>query len=123
MAFSRARVSRDHETLLALYEVQLRDLNHLSLIHSGLEYEVEVGKKFPLGELCVFYPALYPPLDLGVGLYGEQPLNQFRRRQRLLYGTGKLLIKDLLYTQKLQCFQVAPDLRDGLFLLHRLSPV
>ena len=50
MAFPRAGVSCNHETLFAPHEVQLRDLRHLGLVHSRLEYEVEVCKKFSFRE-------------------------------------------------------------------------
>ena len=86
MAFPRAGAPRDHQALLTPYEVQLRDLHHLGLVHSGLEYEVEVSKKFSLGEFRVFYSSLYSSFDQGVGLDGKQPFKKFRRRQRLLCG-------------------------------------
>ena len=50
MAFPCAGVPCDHKPLLTPYEVQLRDLHQLGLVYSGLEVEVEVRKKLPVGE-------------------------------------------------------------------------
>jgi len=50
VAFPCARVPCDHEPLLPPYEVQLRNLHHLGLVCPGLESEVELRKKFPIGE-------------------------------------------------------------------------
>ena len=50
MAFPCAGVPCDHKPLLTPYEVQLRDLHQLGLVHPGLESEVKVRKKLPVGE-------------------------------------------------------------------------
>jgi len=48
MAFPRAGVSSNHESLLTLYEVHLCNLQHLSFIQSTLERKVEVGHELSL---------------------------------------------------------------------------
>jgi len=122
MAFSGAGVACDHKPLLTSYKVQFRDLQDLCFVYPGLEAKVEVRKELPVGESGLFDPSLDPSFDPGVCLDGKQSLKEFRRRQRLLRGTGKLFFKNLLYSDQLQGLQMLPDLRQGL-LRHGLSPV
>ena len=43
-------IPRNHKPLFTTYEVELRYIHHLCFVYSGLEAEVEVRKKLPVGE-------------------------------------------------------------------------
>ena len=122
MAFSSAGVACNHKPLLTPDKVQLRDLQDLCLVHSGLELKVEVRKELALREPGLLDPSLDSSFDPGVCLDGKEPFNELRGRQRLLGGPGKLLVKDLLYSQKLQGLEMLPDPCQG-FLRHGLGPL
>jgi len=114
MAFSGAGVACNHEPLLTGDKVQLRNLQDLGFVHPGLEGKVEVRKEFALRESRVLDPSLNPSFDAGICFDGQQPFNKFRRWKRLLCGTGKFLVKDLLYSQKLQGLEMVSDSGQGL---------
>lgn len=122
MAFSSAGVACNHKPLLTPDKVQLRDLQDLCFVHTGLELEVEGGEEFALRESRLLDPSLDPSFDPGVCLDGKQPFKEFGGRQRLLCGTGKFLVKNLLDSQKLQGLEMLPDSRQGL-LRHGLGPL
>ena len=122
MAFSGAGVACNDQPLLTPDKVQLRDLQDLCLIQSGLEVEVEVRKEFAVGEPGLLDPSLDPSFDPGVCLDGKQPFKEFGGRERLLCGIGKFLVKGLLYSQKLQGLEMVPDPCQGL-LRHGHCPL
>jgi hypothetical protein len=49
-----------------------------------------------------------------MGLDGQEPFHQFRWRKSLLGSPGKLLVKNLLDSQKLQGLQMLSDSGQGL---------
>ena len=108
--------------LLTPDKVQLRDLQDLCFVHPGLEAEVEVRKELSLRKPGVLDSSLDPSFDPGVGLDGKEPFNEFGGWQRLLGGIGKFLVKDFLYSQKLQGLQMLPDSCQGL-LRHGRYPL
>jgi len=122
MAFSGAGVAGNHKPLLTADKVQICDLQDLCFVHPGLELEVEVGEEFALWESRLLDSSLDPSFDPGVGLDGKQPFKEFGRRQRLLGGMGKFLVKDLLDSQKLEGLEMLPDSCQGL-LRHGLGPL
>jgi len=122
MAFPGAGVACNHKPLLTRDKVQLRDLQDLCFVHPGLELKVEVRKELSLRESRLLDSSLDPPFDPGIRLDSKQPFNKFRRRQRLLCGIGKLLVKGLLYSQKLQGLEMLPDSCQGL-LRHGRYPL
>ena len=122
VAFSGAGVSSNHKPLLTGNKVELRDLQDLCFVHPGLEGKVEVRKELSFGESRFFDPSFDPPFDPGIRLNGKQPFEEFGRWECLLCGTGKLLVKDLLYSQKLQGLQMLPDSGQGL-LRHGRGPL
>jgi len=122
MAFSGAGVSCNHKPLLTADEVQVRDLQDLCLVHPGLEGKVEVRKELSLREPGLFDSSLDPSFDSGVCLDGQEPFKEFGGRERLLCCIGELLVKDFLYSQKLQGFQMVPDPCQGL-LRHSRYPL
>ena len=122
MAFPGAGVACNDQTLFALDKVQLRHLQDLGFIHPGLEGEVEVHEELTLRKPRVLDSSFDPSFDPGVGLNGKEPFNKFRRWQPLLSGSGQLLVKDLLYAQKLQGLQMLFDSCQG-FLRHRRCPL
>jgi len=101
MAFSGTGVACNHNPLLTRDKVQLRDLQDLCFVHPGLELEVEVRKELSLRKPGLLDSSLDPSFDAGVGLNGQNPLQEFGGRQRLLCGIGKFLVKNFLYSQKL----------------------
>jgi len=109
MAFSGAGVACDDKPLLTPDEVQLGDLQDLCLVHPGLEGKVEVRKEFAVRESRVLDPSLDPSFDPSICLDGKEPFKELRGRQCLLCSIGKFLVKDLLYSQKLQGFEMVPD--------------
>ena len=122
MAFSGAGVTCDHKPLLTPDKVQFGDLQDLGFVHTGLEGKVEVREELSFGEPGLLDSSLDPSFDPGVCLDGEQPFKEIGRRERLLCGPGKLLVKDLLYSQKLQRLQMLPDSCQG-FLRHGRYPL
>ena len=110
MAFPGAGVTGNDQPLLARNKVELGDLEHLGLIHPGLEGKVEVREKLSLRETGLFDSSLDPSFDPGHGFDRKEPFQKVRGQQRLLCGTGELLVKDFLYPQKLQGLQMLPDL-------------
>ncbi len=91
-------------------------------VHPGLEAKVEVREELSFREPRVLDSSLDPSFDPGVCLDGKQPFQEFGGRQRLLSGMGKFLVKDHLYSQKLQGLQMVPDFCQGL-LRHGLGPL
>ena len=122
MAFSGAGVSSNHEPLLTGDKVQLRNLQDLCFVHLVLEVEVEVRKEFALRKPGFFDSSLDPSFDSGICFDGQQPFKDLGRWERLLCGMGKLLIKNLLYGQKLQGLQIVSDFCQGL-LRHGRYPL
>jgi len=122
MAFSSAGVACNDKPLFTLDKVQFCDFQDLCFIHPGLEGKVEVRKELALREPGLLDPSLDPSFDPGVGLDGKQPFKNLRGRQCLLCGIGKLLVKDLLYSQKLQGLEMLPDPGQGL-LRHGRCPL
>ena len=122
VAFSGTGVACNHKPLLTRDKVQVRDLQDLCFVHPRLELEVEVRKELPLRKPGFLGPSLDPSFDPGVGFDGQQPFEKLGGRERLLGGTGKLLVKDLLYSQKLQGLQMLPDSGQGL-LRHGRGPL
>ena len=122
MAFSGAGVACNHKPLLTPDKVQFRDLQDLCFVHPGLEPKVEVREELAVREARVLDPSLYPSLDPGVCLDGKQPFKELGGGQCLLCSMGKLLVKDLLYSQKLQGLEMLPDPGQG-FLRHGLGPL
>ena len=122
MAFSGAGVACNHEALLAPDKVQLCDLQDLGFVHPGLEGKVEFREELSLGEPRLFDSSLDPSFDPGIGLDGKEPFEEFGGWQGLLCGTGQFLVKDLLYSQKLQSLQMLPDSGQGL-LRHGRYPL
>jgi len=101
VAFSGTGVACNHKPLLTRDKVQLRDFQDLRFVHPRLELEVEVRKELPLRKPGLLDSSLDPSFDPGVGLNGQDPLQEFGGRQRLLCGIGKFLVKNFLYSQKL----------------------
>jgi len=122
MAFSGAGVACNDKPLLTPDKVQLCDLEDVCFVHTRLERKVEVREEFSLGKSRLLDSSLDPSFDPGVCLDGKQPFKEFGGRQRLLCGTGKLLVKDLLYSQKLQGLDMLPDPGQGL-LRHDRYPL
>lgn len=122
MAFSGAGVTCNDKPLFTPDEVQFGDLQDLGFVYSGLEGKVEVREELSLREPGLFDASLDPPFDPGVGLDGKEPFKELRGWQCLLCGIGKLLVKDLLDSQKLQGLQMLPDVCQGL-LRHGRSPL
>ena len=122
MAFSGAGVSCNHKPLFTPDKVQFCDLRDLCFVHPGLEAKVEVREELSLRKPGLFDFSLDPSFDPGVCLDGKQPFKEIGGGQSLLCGTGKLLVKDLLYSQKFQGLQMAPDLCQGL-LRHSRYPL
>jgi len=122
MAFSGAGVSCNHKPLLAPDKVQLCDFQDLGFVHPGLEGEVEFREELSLGEPGFFDSSLDSSFDPGIGLDGKEPFEEFGGWQGLLCGTGQFLVKDFLYSQKLQSFQMLPDSGQGL-LRHGRYPL
>jgi len=122
MAFSGAGVSCNHKPLFTPDKVQFCDLQDLCFVHPGLEVEIEVREEFSLRKPGLFDSSLDPSFDPGICLDGQQPFKEFGGWQRLLCSIGKLLVKDRLYSQKLQGLQMAPDLCQGL-LRHSRYPL
>jgi len=103
-------------------KVQLRNLQDLCFVHPGLEGKVEVRKEFALRKPGFFDSSLDPSFDSGICFDGQQPFKDLGRWKRLLCGTGKFLVKDLLYSQKLQGLEMVSDSGQGL-LRHGLGPL
>ena len=96
MAFSGAGVAGNDQPLLTPDKVQFGDLQDLGFVHPGLEAKVEVREELSLRKSGLLDSSLDPSFDPGVGLDGQQPFKELGGWQRLLCGTGKLLVKDLL---------------------------
>jgi len=109
MAFSSAGVACKDQTLFALDKVQLCDLQDLCFVHTGLEAKVKVREELSFRKPRVLDSSFDPSFDPGVGLNGKEPFDKFRRWEPLLSGTGQLLVKDLLYSRKLQGLQMLSD--------------
>jgi len=122
MAFSGAGVACNHKSLLTSDKVQFRDLQDLCFVYPSLEAKVEVRKELSLRKPRVLDSSLDPSFDPGVCLDSKQPFKELGGRQRLLCGIGKFLVKDLLYSQKLQGLQMLPDFCQGL-LRHGRYPL
>jgi len=122
MAFSGAGVAGNHKPLLTADKVQFCDFQDLCFVHPGLELEVEVREEFAFRESRLLDSSLDPSFDPGVCLDGKDPLQEFGGRQRLLYGIGELLVKNLLYSQKFEGLEMLPDPGQGL-LRHGLGPL
>jgi len=122
MAFSGAGVACNDKPLLTPDKVQLCDLQDLCLVHPRLEAKVEVRKELSFRKPRVLDSSLDPSFNPSVCLDGKQPFKELGGRQRLLCGMGKLLVKDLLYSQKLQDLQMVPDFCQGL-LRHSRYPL
>jgi len=122
MAFSGAGVAGDDQPLLTPDKVQFGDLQDLCFVHPGLEAKIEVRKEFAVRESGLLDSSLDPSFDPGVGLDGQQPLQELGGGKRLLCGTGKFLVKNLLYSQELQGLQMLPDSGQGL-LRHGRYPL
>lgn len=122
MAFPGAGVARNDKALLAPDKVQLRDLQDLCFVHPGLELEVEVREELSLRKPGLLDSSLDSSFDPGVCLDSKDPLQEFGWRQCLLCGIGKFLVKDLLYSQKLQGLEMLADSGQGL-LRHGRSPL
>ena len=75
-----------------------------------------------LGESGLFDSSLDSSFNPGMGLDGKEPFQELGGGERLLYGMGQFLVKDLLYSQKLQCLQMLPDFCQGL-LQHGRYPL
>jgi len=122
MAFSGAGVAGDDQPLLTPDKVQFGDLQDLCFVHPGLEAKIEVRKELTIRESGLLDSSLDPSFDPGVGLDGQQPFQELGGGKCLLCGTGKLRIKNLLYSQKLQGLQMLPDSGQGL-LRHGRGPL
>ena len=122
MAFSGAGVAGDDQPLLTPDKVQFGDFHDLCFVHPGLEAKIEVRKEFAIRESGLLDSSLDPAFDPGVGLDGQQPFQEFGGGKCLLGGTGKFLVKNLLYSQKLQGLQMLPDSCQGL-LRHGRYPL
>ena len=122
MAFPGAGVSCNHKPLFTPDKVQLCDLQDLGFVHPGLEGKVEFREELSLGEPGLFDSSLDSSFDPGIGLDGKEPFEEFSGRQGLLCVTGQFLVKDLLYSQKLQSLQMLPDSGQGL-LRHGRYPL
>ena len=122
MAFSSTGVACNHKPLLTPDKVEFCDLEYLGFVHPSLEGKIEVREEFALREPGLLDPSLDPSFDPGVCLNGQQPLQEFGGRQRLLGGPGKLLVKDLLYCGKLQGLEMVLDPGEGL-LRHGCYPL
>jgi len=122
MAFSGAGVAGDNQPLLTPDKVQFGDLHDLCFVHPGLEAKVEVGKEFAVRESGLLDFSLDSSFDPGVGLDGQQPFQELGGGKCLLCSTGKFLVKDLLYSQKLQGLQMLSDSGQGL-LRHGRCPL
>jgi len=122
MAFSGAGVACNDKPLLTADKVQFCDFQDLCFVHPSLEGKVEVREEFAFRESRLLDSSLDSSFDPGVGLDGQQPFKEFGRRERLLGGTGKFLVKDLLDSQKFEGLDMLPDSRQGL-LRHGLGPL
>jgi len=122
MAFSGAGVAGDDQPLFTPDKVQFGDLQDLCFVHPGLEAKIEVRKELAIRESGLLDFSFDPSFDPGVSLDGQQPFQDLGGRQRLLCSTGKLLVKNLLYPQKLQGLQMLPDSCQGL-LRHGRGPL
>jgi len=122
MAFPGAGVAGDDQPLLTPDKVQFGDLQDLCFVHPGLEAKIEVRKELTIRESGLLDSSLDPSFDPGVGLDGQQPFQELGGGKCLLCGTGKLRIKNLLYSQKLQGLQMLPDSGQGL-LRHGRGPL
>jgi len=122
MAFSSAGVACNDKPLFAPDKVQLCDLQDLCFVHPGLEPKVEVRKEFALRESRLLDPSLDPSFDPGVCLDGQDPFQELGGGERLLYGMGKFLVKNLLYSQKFEGLEMLPDPGQGL-LRHGRGPL
>ncbi len=109
MAFSGAGVACNDKPLLTSDKVQLRNLQDLCFIDTGLKAEVEVREELSLRKTGFLDSSLDSSFDPGGCLNGQEPFNQFCRWKPLLGGTGKLLVKDFLDSQKLQGLQMLSD--------------
>ena len=84
MAFPGAGVACNDKPLLTSDKVQLRNLQDLCFIYTGLEAEVEVREELSFREPRVLDSSLDPSFDPRSGFDRKEPFNQFRRRQPLL---------------------------------------
>ena len=122
MTFAGAGVAGNDQALLSSDKVQLCDLQDLYFIYPRLKLKVEIGEEFTLRKAGVLDSSLNLSFDPGVGLNGQEPFNKFRWWESLLCSMGQFLVKDLLYSQKLQGFQMLPDSGQDL-LRHGHSPL
>ena len=122
MTFAGAGVTSNDQALLTHDKVQLRNLQDLRFVYPRLEAKVEVRQKLSLRKTRFLDPSLNPSFDPSIGLDGQEPFHQFRWGKSLLGSPGKLLVKNLLYSQKLQGLQMLSDFRQGL-LRHCRSPL
>jgi len=122
MAFSSTGVACNHKPLLTPDKVEFCDLEYLGFVHPSLEGKIEVREEFALREPGLLDSSLDPSFDPGVCLDGKEPFNELRGQHRLLGGPGKLLVKNLLYSQKFEGLEMLPDPGQGL-LRHGLGPL
>ena len=122
MAFPGAGVTGNDKPLFTRNKVEFGDLQDLGFVHSGLEGEIEVRQKLSFRKTGLFDSSLDPSFDPGGCFDRKESFYQFRWRERLFCGTGKLLVKDFLYSQKLQGFQMLLDSCQGL-LRHDRYPL
>jgi len=122
MAFAGAGVAGNDQALLPCDKVELRDLQDLGFVYPRLEGKVKAREKLSLRKARFLDPSLDPSFDPSMGLDGQEPFHQFRWGKSLLGGTGQLLVKNLLDSQKLQGLQMLSDFRQGLLRHHR-SPL
>ena len=121
MTFSGAGVTGNDQALLPCDKVQLRNLQDLRFVYPRLEAKVEVRQELSLRKTGFLDPSFNSSFDPSIGFDGQEPFHQFRWGKSLLGSPGKLLVKDLLYSQKLQGLQMLSDSGQGL-LRHRRCP-
>ena len=121
MTFAGAGVTGNDQALLACDKVQLCNLQDLRFVYSRLEAKVEVRQEFSLRKTGFLDPSLNPSFDPSMGFDGQEPFHQFRWGKSLLGSPGKLRVKNLLDSQKLQGLQMLSDSGQGL-LRHRRCP-
>jgi len=114
MTFAGAGVTGNDQALLTPDKVQLCYLQDLCFVYPRLEAKVEVRQELSFRKTGFLDPSLDPSFDPSMGLDGQEPFHQFRWGNSLLGSPGKLLVKDLLDSQKLQGLQMLSDSGQGL---------
>lgn len=80
VAFAGARVAGDDQALFAAGKIEFGQFEDLRFVDTGLEIEVEIGQKLSFRQFGLLDPAFDAPVDPLLGLDGQEPFQEFRRR-------------------------------------------